>query len=513
MDELNKIRKAYFDEGENKNQLAIRFNRSWATVDALIETSREDLSNRGKRPERRPTVVTSEVVNAIEELLDVEEALKVKKKQRYTAKWIFKKLVAENLYKGKIRTLRQAVSKIRKDRSQSKSPSFLPLEFELGSTIQIDHGEVEISLNGQRLSGYLFVASVPGATIRYCQFFLIKSMEAWGEFHERTFLFFNGIFPSVIYDNDSVLVKEILGSDRKQTNFSLSLEEHYNFTSRFCNKGAGNEKGSVENAVGFCRRNYFAGIKEFDDLSGVNKYLESECRDDIDQSNHYKTGVSLISLSLEVRKKLNPMTSAKSWVRWEDAKVNSYQLVSWKSHSYSVPERYVGSVVRLSIGIDHIMIFHNHELIASHSHQFIKGKDSLYLDHYLDQLQTKPGALWDCKAMKTHSFEPDLMRLWGCLKNRFESRTANKEFIKILILRRQYSKKEFMTGINLALEYGAVGHAAITNILNQLTVASPVYPESDWLLKRLPHIANQNYTWNFDISQYAELTKEVGNVE
>jgi len=336
-------------------------------------------------------------------------------------------------------------------------------------------------------------------------------MEAWGEFHERTFLFFRGVVPAVIYDNDSVLVKEIIGSDRKQTNFSLSLEEHYDFTSKFCNKGAGNEKGSVENAVWYCRRNYLAGIKEFNDLTEVNKYLESKCRGAIDQNTHYKTGVSLNYLFSQVTKKIKPMTSAKSWVKWEDEKVNSYQQVSWKSHSYSVPERYVGSPVRLSIGIDQIKIFHDHILIASHPRQFSKGKDSLYLDHYLDQLKTKPGAFWDCKAVKSHHFEPDLMKLWNRLKNRFEARTANKEFIKILILHRQYSKKEFMTGVSLALEYGAVEYAAITNILNQLTIPSPIYPESDWFLQKFPEIANN--TWEFDISQYAQLTKEVEYVD
>jgi len=511
MDELNKIRKAYFDQGVNKNQIAKRFNISWATVDTLIKNPREELVHRGKRSGRKPTVITSEIECTIEKLLDLEEELKVKKKQRYTAEWIYRKLVDDNIYKGKVRSVRYAVSKIRERRAQSNKPSYLPLEFELGSTMQIDHGEAEISLNAQRLKGYLFVTSVPGASIRYCQLFLIKSMEAWGEFLERTFLFFMGIFPTVIYDNDSVLVKKIIGSDREQTNFSHSLEEHYGFTSKFCNKGAGHEKGSVENAVGFCRRNYLAGIKEFDDLAKVNKYLESECRGALEKTTHYKTGVALSSLYLQVTEKLKPMTSSKSWVKWEDEKVNSYQMVSWKAHSYSVPERYVGSCVRLSIGIDQINIFHDHELITSHPRQFITGADSLILDHYLDQLKRKPGALWDCKAVKSHSFESDLMKLWDRLKNRFEAPKANKEFIKILILRREYSKSEFMTGVGLALEYGAVNFAAITNILNQLTSASAIYPGTDWLSKKLPHIANNNYTWNIDLSRYAQLTKEVAD--
>lgn len=509
MDELNKIRKAFFDEGQNKNQIANRFNRSWSTIDVMVESQREELIERGKRPARKPTVITVEVESAIEKLLDMEKELKVKKKQRYTAKWIYRKLVDENLYKGKERAIRYAVSNMRENRAQSKKASYLPLEFELGSTIQVDHGEAEIFLNNHRVQGYIFVACVPGAAIKYCQFFLIKSMEAWGEFHERMFLFFGGIFPTITYDNDSVLVKKIIGSDRNQTTFSHSMEEHYDFTSKFCNKGAGNEKGSVENAVGFCRRNYLAGVKKFDDLTEVNQYLELESKGAITTTNHYKTGTPLSTLFSQVVETLNPMTSSKSWVKWEDEKVDSYQMVSWKAHSYSVPERYVGGSVRLSISIDQINVYHNHELITSHPRQFIKGNDSLHLDHYLDQLSIKPGALWDCKAVKFHCFDPDLMNLWDRLKNRFEGRIANKEFIKILILQRQYSKDQFVTGISLALEYRAVEYAAIVNILNQLNGPSSIYPESDWLPNELPHIANASDTWDFKISQYAQLTKEV----
>lgn len=511
MDEVNKIRKAFFEKDDKKNRIAKDFNRSWATVDSLVEMPREALASRGKR-NRKPTVITPDIVKAINDLLDTEEMLQVRKKQRYTAEWIYNKLSENGVYKGKSRTLRDAVSDIRKMRTQSKDKSFLPLEFVFGSTIQIDHGEAEISLNGQRISGYLFVAQVPGAAIRYCQFYLMKSMEAWGAFHERTFLFFQGIFPAVTYDNDSVLVKKVIGRERNQTSFSHNLEEHYGFTSRFCNKGAGNEKGAVENGVGFCRRNYLAGVQEFKDTSQLNQYLEGECREFINKNRHYKTADALSALYLQIKERLQPMTSANSWVKWEDVKVNRYQTASYLNHGYSVPERYAGADVRLAIGAEEIKIYQNHELIAVHPRQFIKGGDSLYLDHYLDQLRVKPGALWDCKAVRSHMFEPELLQYWERLKNRLELSAANKEFIKVLLLRRQYSQAEFMMAIGFGLEYGAIEYASLANILKQLTNPSPVYPGHDWLAKNLPHIAAGGLTWEIDLSQYAELTKEAAHV-
>ena len=95
----------------------------------------------------------------------------------------------------------------------------------------------------------------------------MKAGEAWGDFHERSFRFFGGVFANLIYDNDSVLVKHVLGSEHHQTDFSHALEEHYGFQSRFCNVGAGNEKVLLRTLLVFvaaiiypvCRR-FQAGV-------------------------------------------------------------------------------------------------------------------------------------------------------------------------------------------------------------------------------------------------------------
>lgn len=188
--------------------------------------------------------MTDDVIKAIHNLLDYEETAGVKKKQRYTAAQVFRKLSEQGVYQGSRRRMEEVVGKIKSERKQSLKATFLPLEFPLGSALQVDHGEVEI--NRVRTKGYLFVASVPGQLLRYCQAFPIKASEDWGEFHERAFQFFGGIFNRVIYDNDTVLIKIIMGKERKQTTFSVSLEEHYGFKSHFCNIGAGNEKEVVE---------------------------------------------------------------------------------------------------------------------------------------------------------------------------------------------------------------------------------------------------------------------------
>jgi hypothetical protein len=205
--------------------------------------------------------------------------------------------------------------------------------------------------------------------------------------------------------------------------------------------------------------------------------------------------------------KLLPLLPERNWVRWEQRDVNSQQLITHDEHYYSVPERYVGSTVRVGIGVFKLMIYQAHDLIAEHCRQYITGADSLILEHYLPQLKKKPGALWDCRAVKTHSFEPELLQLWQRLSLRLTKREANAEFIKTLLLRRKYGTDNLLTAIGLALEYGSVEYAGIVNLLQQLNSDSRPSYNSNWLLKMYPELAGKSFRIDYDLSRYASLHK------
>lgn len=502
MDELNKIKKAHRN-GESINEIAKRFGRSWDTVKRIIETSTSDLETRGQRPNKRRKVITPEVEEAVTDYLIQEEQQRVHKKQRYTAAVIFKELKANGIYKGQIRQIQDTVKRLREERGQLKRKSCLPLEFSLGTTAQFDHGECQLIIDKQRVKGYLFVCSIPGVSLRYCQIFPIKSSEAWGEFHERTYRFFGGVLPIGIYDNDCVLVKQILGKERNQTRFSHTLEEHYDIDSRFCNPSAGNEKGSVENGVGYCRRNYLPGCPAFSDWQVVNEMLENACLKTIETERHYETEKPLRVLFEEVADQLNPLFVSHTWRRWEEVGVDSYQLIHVDSQSYSVPERYVGSSVRVGLGVFSIQVFCDNILIAEHSRRFGESGSSLCLDHYLDQLMRKPGALWDCKAVQRHQFAPEILQVWQMLDQRYPSRDANRKFIEILFLGRRHGLNQLIAATREALPLGTVEPEALANILHSMVLSSSDGDE-EALRNRIQHIEFND--WTCDIDRYAQLS-------
>jgi transposase len=505
MDEVNKIRKAYCIDGLSVNEIARKFKRSWATVNEIVKKSQEEVENRNT-PERKreSTVATQEVRDAITDYLEKEIRLGVKKKQRYRANVIFKELTEGGLYNGSQRHMQELVKEARGIFKQLEPKSYLPLGFSLGSSLQVDHGEVDCVIESFRSICYLFIASVPGTTLRYCQLFGTKAQEAWGEFHERCFLFFKGIFSQLTYDNDTVLIKDASKGQHIETSFALALCEHYGFQSIYCNPASGNEKGSVENSVGYCRRNYLPGCPSYPSFDLANKYLEQQCLDELVKSNVTRSGESTDEVLKEVRKNLRPLLPTRKWRQRDSRHVNRYQLVEIYKHFYSVPERFVNSYVRVAIGAFNIEIYNKEELIHEHIRMFVPGSDSLVLDHYLDQLRKKPGALWDCKATKGILDDKALEAIWERLFERNSLRKAQKDFIEVLYLKKSYGEKAWREAIDKAFECGAYDPIAIESIIRML--GTPNQNNEKAVLERLEHISIP--TWECNLLEYATLSNE-----
>ena len=493
MDEINKIRKSFFSGEKNRHQLALQYNRSWETIDRIVNMDRKDLNNRGKRPKRKSSVVTEDVIAAIQDYLDKEENLAVKRKQRYTAQVIYKELKKQGIYRGSIRQMQCTVKKLRHERGQMMEKAYLPLEFDLGSALQIDHGEVEVKIGGTRQKGYLFVAAVPGHVLRYAQVFPVKAQESWGEFHERAFSYFGGIFPSIIYDNDSVVVKKIIGRERKQTDFSLELEEHYGFTSRFCNPAAGYEKGSVENAVGYCRRNYLMGLPTFENWHSLNDFLYECCEQNIAEGVHYKTGENLSESFSKLKSILAPALPPRKWRKWFDCLVDKYQLITLENAQYSVPEKFVGTRVRVALTAFEMEAIKDEEVIAYHKRHYPKGV-SLQLEHYLDQLYRKPHAVKYCKAIRNTQFHPKLQELWDRLLDRYGIFEGNREFIKILQERRTCDESMLIQAITKTLQCGSIESASVKHMIKELQPSDEAHRKEEF-----------SFRWDYDLTLYREL--------
>lgn len=86
----------------------------------------------------------------------------------------------------------------------------------------------------------------------------------------------------------STIVTKILKSDdRVLTDAFLRFAEHYGFQYVFCNPHKGNEKGNVENKVGYHRRNMLVPRPRLNNLSDFNAELLRQCYEDAERL-HYQ---------------------------------------------------------------------------------------------------------------------------------------------------------------------------------------------------------------------------------
>ena len=63
----------------------------------------------------------------------------------------------------------------------------------------------------------------------------------------------------------------------------LRLQSHFLFESHFCRVRRANEKGHVENLVGFTRRNFLVPVPKAASLQELNDRLHQRCGQDLDR--------------------------------------------------------------------------------------------------------------------------------------------------------------------------------------------------------------------------------------
>jgi len=97
------------------------------------------------------------------------------------------------------------------------------------------------------------------------------------EVQQRMFDYFKRIPRRFIFDNAKVAVSEGFGLHARATKGYRSFSDHYAYQTDFCNIASGNEKGLVENLVGYARRNFMVPVLRVANLAELNEHLIKDC--------------------------------------------------------------------------------------------------------------------------------------------------------------------------------------------------------------------------------------------
>ena len=222
---------------------------------------------------RDAAVMMPDVVQFISACLDEDERERVKK-QRHTARRIYQRLVEECGFSGSESSVRNLVHDMRAARRETKA--FVPLKFAPGEAVQIDWGEATVYVGGEKQVINLFCARLCHSCAPYVLAYKRQNLESFLDAIIHTFQYYGGVPRRVIFDNARVAVKSGFGAHAAAQDDYKQLSAHYGFEPVFCNPASGNEKGLVENLVGYIRRNVCVPLPRVKNLEELNGKLLEE---------------------------------------------------------------------------------------------------------------------------------------------------------------------------------------------------------------------------------------------
>lgn len=270
-----------------------------------------------------------------------------------------------------------------------------------GDICEFDWGEVKIKIGGKQKTFQMAVFTSAYGNYRMAYLFAKQKTECFQEAHVLFFQDVGGIYHTMVYDNMRVAVKRFVGPTEKEpTEGLLKLSLYYQFTFRFCNTRRGNEKGHVERSVEVIRRKAFAYRDSFGSLEEANNYLRQICQK-LNQKEPYGLEAQTAEAKLESEHLfLLPLPAPFDAARYVTSRVDKYATVVVDQSHYSVPDHLVGEQVQVKIYTQRIVCFYEEQKIAEHQVMLGNHKWSLQIEHFLDTLRKKPGALAGSTALQ-----------------------------------------------------------------------------------------------------------------
>ena len=145
-------------------------------------------------------------------------------------------------------------------------------------------GEAVAVIGGVAQKVHLFVLDLPQSDAGFVKAYPGETTEAFLDGPVSAFAYFGGVPRSIVYDNTKLAVARVLGAGKRQRTRAFSeLTSHYLFADRFGRPGKGNDKGKVENLVGYARRNYLVPLPRAAPFEALNPRLEARCRRRFDE--------------------------------------------------------------------------------------------------------------------------------------------------------------------------------------------------------------------------------------
>ncbi|HQU00610.1 MAG TPA: IS21 family transposase [Acidimicrobiales bacterium] len=390
------------------------------------------------------------------------------KKQRHTARRVHQRLVEEHDAEISESTVRRYVAHYKRRHALPVSEVKISQTHPLGDEAEVDFGQFSFMLDGTMVEAWMFVMrlSASGRAFHFVSF--NQAQEVFIEGHVRAFTHFGGVVRRVRYDNlKTAVVRVLKGRSRVESARFTQLRSHYLFDAFFCLPGVegAHEKGGVEGEIGRFRRRHFVPLPNVSSLSELQELvIEADRLDDARHvdGRHLSVGehfaleaVHLAPLPLE------PFESSLVLM----ARVDTKSRVCVRQNFYSVPVTLMGRKVAVRLGANQVALYDGARWLATHDRSPGKGREVLDLDHYLETLFDKPGALVGATALasarRSGRFSVEHDAFWSTARRALGDAAGTRALIAVLLLGRTMPAGLVREGLRRVLAVGSVDPALV----------------------------------------------------
>jgi transposase len=420
-------------------------------------------------PRKTPLVRPSPALECWKPLIEewLEGDKRLPRKQRHTARRVWERLVEEHDARIGESTVRRYVAEVKARREIPPVKVMVSQDHPLGQEAEVDFGSSYVYLCGALIQVHLFIMRLSASGRSYPRAYLNESQEVLLDGHVRAFEHFGGVPGRIRYDNLKTAVEKVLkGRGRVEADRFIALRSHYRFDSFFCIPGieGAHEKGGVEGEVGRFRRRHLVPVPRVDLMSELNDLLLAGALKDDERLIDRRLITVGEHFALE-QPALLPLPAEP----FEYAGVTSFRVdrksrVHVRGAWYSVPIRYAGRRLEVRIAAETIEALDGAAVVASHP-RGCKGQENLVLDHYLEVLMVKPGALPGATALgqarASGAFTKTHDRYWSLARRHLGDRDGTLALIEVLLLHRTMTTDAVIAGMEAALSASITDPAVV----------------------------------------------------
>lgn len=394
-------------------------------------------------------------------------------KHPYSSMQILQRLRTEQGYTGGRSILQEFIAKVRPVRQKA----FLKLAFEAGDCLQIDWGTHGLMRIGEAVRKvHYFVAVLCYSRLLFVEFFLSQGMECFLAGHRHALEYFGGSTRRVMHDNCKTAVLERLPAQAPTFNPRyLDFAAHYGFKPVACNVARGNEKGRVENAIGYVQKNFLAGL-EISSLEALNVQACHWMEQVANVRLHRESAKRPIDAFQEEKPVLQPLPLAGYDISSSRrVRATNRCRIAFESNRYTVPFEHAGALLELRTEPTTISIYRGQKLIAQHPRSYRHNQDIENPDHLSQLLAERKRGEDAALLARFLALSPKAEAYYSALRTRELNAMAHVR--RILMLINTHGRENIVQALGEAVELGAYGSDYLHNILEHRRALAPVIGE------------------------------------